>query len=127
MPKPRQRPVYLNLFRLKLPVTGMVSILHRVTGVLLVLAIPGLLYLLDLSLAGEEGFQRARALLASWPARLTLLAVAGGYVLHLLAGVRHLLMDIDIGIELGAARRGAWGVLIATALLVTTLAGLWLA
>jgi succinate dehydrogenase / fumarate reductase, cytochrome b subunit len=50
------RPVFLDLWRIKLPATGIVSILHRISGVLMVLAIPAAAILLSEALSGPEGF-----------------------------------------------------------------------
>jgi len=63
MRAPDGRPIYLDLLHIKLPVTGVLSILHRVFGVLLFLSLPGFVYLFGLSLQGEAGFERATALL----------------------------------------------------------------
>jgi succinate dehydrogenase / fumarate reductase cytochrome b subunit len=116
------RPVHLNLFQIKLPVPGIMSILHRVSGVLLSVAVPVGLYLLDLSLRSPEGYAQARFLLDHWLAALLLLGLFWGLLHHLFAGLRHLLLDVDVGIEKPAYRRSAWAVLLAApplALLLT--------
>jgi succinate dehydrogenase / fumarate reductase cytochrome b subunit len=112
-----KRPVYLNLFRIRLPVTGVVSILHRVTGVLLVLAIPLLLYILQSATADAGAFERLRAAVSSLPGRIAVLVLVWLLAQHFWSGIRHLLLDLDIGIELAAARRGAW--LVFAAALIT--------
>jgi len=103
-----QRPVYLNLLKIKLPVTGILSILHRISGVFMVLSLPFIVYLFDLSLNNQDDFQRVRDLL-SYP----LLKLAMGIFLwlllhHTLAGIRYLLLDLDIGVEKAAARKSAF-------------------
>lgn len=116
------RPVHLNLLQIRLPVPGVMSILHRVSGALLSVAVPVGLYLLDLSLRGPEGFAQATSLLDHWLATLLLLGVFWGLLHHLFAGIRYLLLDIDVGIEKPAYRRSAWMVLLAApplALLLT--------
>ena len=111
-------PKFLNLFYIKLPAGGVASIGHRISGVLMFLSIPLLAYLFGLSLADPQGFQQARELLHSAP----LVAVSAGLVWslshHLFAGIRHLLLDVDIGIGKAQGRASAWLVNVA-ALLVT--------
>jgi succinate dehydrogenase / fumarate reductase cytochrome b subunit len=114
----KRRPVYLDLLRIHLPVGGVVSIAHRITGVLMILALPWVVYLLQLSLDGEAGFGRAAAIMSQPFSKLLLLIVLACFALHFFAGVRHLLLDIDIGIDRAAARRSAWGVVAATVLAV---------
>ena len=117
----QNRPVYLNLLRIRQPVTAILSILHRITGVLMVLLLPGLIYLLGLSLESAEGFSRVAGLVNSSLAKL--LAVLLSWVLahHLLAGIRFLLLDIDLGVSRTRARHTAWlthGLALVSALLV---------
>lgn len=117
-PNNKNRPIYLDLFRIRLPVGGVVSIAHRITGVVLILALPWMVYLLQLSLDGEAGFQRVVDIVAQPLSKVLLLAVLACFALHFFAGLRHLLLDIDVGIERAAARRSAWWVIAATALAV---------
>ena len=119
------RPVNLNLFSIKWPVTALVSITHRITGVLLFLATAAMLYLLDLSLASENGFREAAALLAAPGARLLGWLTLAALLYHLIAGCRHLLMDIGIGESWRGGRLGAMAV-IALAAAGAVLAGIWL-
>lgn len=109
--KNNKRPVYLNLVRIRLPIGGIVSILHRVTGVLLVLALPASLLALERSLADAAGYARLADLAASPAGRVALWVVVLATAHHLFAGLRHLLLDLDIGIERARARLGAWLVL----------------
>ncbi|MCY4296036.1 MAG: succinate dehydrogenase, cytochrome b556 subunit [Gammaproteobacteria bacterium] len=120
-----ERPVNLNLFSIKWPVTALVSISHRVTGVLLFLATAALLYLLDLSLASEAGFGEAAAILATPGARLLGWLAFAALLVHLIAGCRHLLMDLGIGESLRGGRAGAIAV-IALSAAGAAAAGLWL-
>ncbi len=117
-----KRPVYLNLVQIRLPVGGVVSILHRVTGVLLVLALPFSLLLLERSLASADDYQRIASLAASLPGRLLVLIAVAAVAHHLFAGVRHLLLDLDIGIARTGSRLGAWLVLLTVAMVSMTLA-----
>ena len=106
--KPEHRPVFLDLRRIRQPVTAIVSIAHRASGVLLALSIPFWIYLLDLSLGSSAGYEHAIELLSQPLAKLGAVVVSWALIHHLCAGVRFLLLDIDIGIELQAARRSAW-------------------
>lgn len=104
--KPK-RPVFLDLWRIKLPAMGLVSILHRISGVLLVLAIPFFAHILHQSLSGPEGFATATATLTSWPLRLPLLVLGWSLLHHLFAGIRYLTLDLGFGLEREAARLSA--------------------
>ena len=89
------RPVYLNLIQIRLPMAGFMSILHRVSGLFLFLAIPPLLYLLDLSLASPAGFIEARAELSSGIYLVALFVLfLGGFL-----GVMNATGAIDTGIR----------------------------
>ena len=118
-----KRPVYLNLLRIRLPVGAVVSILHRVTGLLLVAALPLLLLLLQHSLTSAEDYERVNIFLRTLPARILLLVLIIVLAHHSFAGVRHLLHDLDIGISRSGGRRGAWLVLAAVATVGTIAAG----
>jgi len=125
MQKSKNRPVYLDLIAIHLPITGVVSLLHRVTGVVWVLCLPLALALLQRSLEGEAGYAQVRALMSGVGARLVLLLALWVFAQHFFSGVRHLLLDLDIGVTLASARRSALWIFIASAA-VTLLAALWL-
>jgi len=107
-----KRPKYLNLIKIRLPITGMVSIAHRITGALLFLALPFLVYFLHLSAASEDGFHRALAYMGHPVAKIILLVLAWSVFHHFFAGIRYLLLDADIGVEKPMARSSAFVVLI---------------
>jgi len=115
------RPVFFDLLRIRFPVTAIVSIGHRVSGVVLALFVPVLAYLLQLSLEGAERFSDVVALLQHLPVRFVIVLLVWALAHHVLAGVRHLLFDVHLGTRLGAARASAWGV-FAIELLVLLLA-----
>ena len=121
--KPHARPVYLNLFRIHLPLSGWVSILHRISGALLFLAFPLGVWALSVSLADEAGFQRVAAWVTHPFSKLFLILLIWAFIHHVLAGVRHLALDVHWGVERDAARRSSLGVLLATALI--TLSAAW--
>jgi succinate dehydrogenase / fumarate reductase cytochrome b subunit len=123
MQQAKPRPVFLNLMQIRLPVAGVMSIIHRASGVVMVLSIPLLIYLLDLSLAGPEGFNAAATLFDNMLVKLILLGFIWGLMHHLLAGIRYLLIDIDIGVEKPLFRHSAWAVIIAAPVLALILMG----
>lgn len=126
-PVDRPRPVYLDLFHIRQPIPAIVSILHRVSGALLFLiGIPLGLWALQTSLLSAEGFERVHDAFTSPLAKLVLLVLAWSFFHHLIAGVRHLLADVHIGLDLPAARRSA-AIAFVLALLLTLAVGarLW--
>jgi succinate dehydrogenase / fumarate reductase, cytochrome b subunit len=118
---PTTRPVFLTLWQITLPLPGVVSILHRLSGVLMVLALPVAAILLHQALRSPDGFTATAAFLTSWTGKLALLLLLWSLSHHLLAGLRHLLLDLDIGLERAVARRSAKIVLIAAPLLTVAL------
>ena len=101
----RPRPVYLNLVRIRLPLPGIVSILHRLSGAALYLiGLPLLLYGVQCSLASPEAFDNFRAALANPLAKIVLIGLIWAYLHHFFAGIRFLLLDVHQGIELRPAR-----------------------
>ena len=119
--KPTARPVYLNLIRIHLPLPGWVSILHRVSGALLFIALPPAVWVLSMSLADEAGFQRAAEWFSHPLARLISLGLIWAFVHHLLAGLRHLALDVHWGTDLKRTRQSSLAVMLASGL-VTLLA-----
>ena len=105
--KPDSRPVFLNLLRIRQPVTALVSIAHRISGVLLFLLIPCSIWMLDRSLRGPEAYQQIVAAYDQPLIKLLALLITWAAAHHFFAGIRFLLLDIDIGIDLAAARRTA--------------------
>jgi succinate dehydrogenase / fumarate reductase, cytochrome b subunit len=109
MPISRKRnPVFFNLAKIQLPVGALTSITHRITGVLLAFGIPFCIYLLDLSLQGPSGYAQVIAMLNDVWIKCGVILLTWALTHHLLAGIRHLLSDIDIGSQLPASRRSAW-------------------
>ena len=94
--------------QLQMPVGAMTSITHRVTGVLLALGVPFSIYLLDLSLQGPQSYVQVTGLFDKLAFRGAAIVFVWALAHHLLAGIRHLLSDVDIGSQLPAARRSAW-------------------
>lgn len=121
----RPRPVNLDLGTIRLPITAYVSILHRISGVFLLVAVGFLLYLFDLSMRSEAGFERTKALLDGSLFKLVTWAVLVGLAYHVVAGVRHLIMDLGIGESLEGGVRGARLVFVVFVILLL-LAGAWI-
>ncbi len=117
------RPVFLDLFAIRLPVNALVSILHRVAGVILVLGLPLWATWFVRSLEGEAGFQAVHAALASPWGALFAGATLAALAHHVFAGVRHLLMDVHWGLGREASRRSAWVVLAADVLALPVIWG----
>jgi succinate dehydrogenase / fumarate reductase cytochrome b subunit len=108
----KRRPVFFNLLQIDMPVTAVVSFAHRVSGVILALCVPLLLYLLQSSLRSPEDYARVAGLFANPLARAATAILLWAFAHHLLAGIRHLLFDIDIGVGRHAGRISAWTVLL---------------
>jgi succinate dehydrogenase / fumarate reductase cytochrome b subunit len=123
----KKRPVYLDLPRIRLPLPGIVSILHRVSGAwLLIAGIPVLLYAVSRSLASPETYAAMKATVSHPLWKLVLLTLLWSYLHHFCAGIRYLLLDIHRGIELAPARRSSAIVLIVSlALTLAVGARLW--
>jgi succinate dehydrogenase / fumarate reductase cytochrome b subunit len=120
-PAVRPRPVFLNLAEIRQPLPAKVSILHRASGALLFfVGIPAILWGVGASLSSPDSFAAFRSVAASPLAKLVMLALAWAYLHHLLAGIRHLLLDARIGAELQQARQSAAAVL-AVSLFLTVL------
>jgi succinate dehydrogenase / fumarate reductase cytochrome b subunit len=119
-----KRPVYLNLLKIRLPLTGMVSFAHRITGVILFLSLPFVVYILDLSIESEASFQHAQQILNQPLMMLVQILLLWSIAHHFFAGIRFLLIDAEIGVEKSQARFGAWLVLLAeTITLVAIICG----
>lgn len=112
-----------QIVRYRLPAPGIASILHRVSGALLFLLLPLLVWLFDLSVSSEASFARLNDLVSHGFVKLVLLAVLWAFLHHLVAGVRYLLLDLHVGFDKTAATRSARAVL-AVSLALTLLAGL---
>lgn len=115
--------MYLNLFKIRLPTTGIVSFAHRVSGALLFLAIPFSIYLLDLTVTSQQDFEQAVQLLQKPLMQLIMLLLVWSLVHHLLAGIRYLFLDLDIGVDKVGSNISAWIVLALELLIVVAYAG----
>ena len=129
-PARKTRPKYLNLqallFEIRMPVSATLSILHRVSGALLFVALVWLLWMLDRSLSSEAAFGKIKHYAGLWPVKLALLVLVWAYCHHFCAGIRHLFLDLDKGLEKETARLTGW-ITFAVSLLLTAFLGwkLW--
>ena len=121
--KTLDRPRFLDLSRIRLPLPGWVSILHRVSGVLLFLALPLGVWALSVSLASEDGFQTVSGWMAQPWMKLLALGLVWAFLHHLLAGLRHLAMDAHWGVPLKQARWTGVAVLATAGAATLALAG----
>lgn len=121
----RNRPIYLDLFKIRLPTPGLVSILHRISGAGLFLLLPFLLWLFQASISSPDSYVRYRATFANPLVKLILIGLLWAFVHHLLAGLRFLALDLHLGTELAPARASSWVVLVA-GILLTVILGVWL-
>lgn len=106
----------------RLPLAGFVSILHRVSGMLMFLLLPFILYLLDKSLTSEISFAVFQKFTANVFVKLIILALAWAYLHHFTAGIRHLFMDLHVGLDKDSARKSAVGVLLVSLTLTAAVA-----
>ncbi len=120
-----QRPVNLDISTIKLPITAVVSILHRISGVFLFAGVAVLLWLLDASLASEEQFVALQETLTQPIWQFVVWAVVAALGYHMAMGIRHLFMDCGIGESLKGGRLGA-KIALAVAVVLIVLAGVWI-
>lgn len=120
-----KRPVNLDLTQFSFPLPALTSIAHRITGVALFVGLVFLMYGLDLSLQSEEGFSQAKALLDSFLAKLIIWGVVSALLYHLVAGIKHLIMDTGVGETLEGGLLAAKAT-IAISVVLIILAGVWI-
>lgn len=99
-----------DLPKYRLPLAGIVSFAHRVSGALMFLLLPFILYLLDKSLTSEISFEYFKGFTSHWFVKLMILALTWAYLHHFCAGIRHLFMDLHMGLDRGSAHKTAVGV-----------------
>ena len=114
------RPVNLSMgqvleVNLKSPV-AIASILHRLSGVIVFLLVPVLLWLLDKSLSSPEGFAHVQEILNGFVVRFIVWVFVAGLIFHFIAGVKHLLADVGVAEELESGRMASTIALILSAI-----------
>ncbi|RCU52591.1 MULTISPECIES: succinate dehydrogenase cytochrome b556 subunit [Corallincola] len=120
----KQRPVNLDLATIRFPATAIASILHRVSGVIMFVAIAILLWLLNISLTSESGFNEVKAMIDGWFVGFVLWGILTALAYHFVGGIRHLLQDLGYFEELESGIRSAHVGFALTAVL-SVLAGVW--
>ena len=111
----RTRPEFRNIHvtqivRYRMPPAAMVSIMHRISGAVLFLSLPFLLWLFDLSLISETSFERMAGAISHWLLKLVLLVLIWSFLHHFVAGIRYLMLDMLVGLEREQARKNALAV-----------------
>ena len=101
------RPVFLNLFQIRLPVQGIASIAHRISGILLFLFIPFVLSLLMHASSNKEGYAWVLGIINMSVLMPVFFLVAWAFWHHLFAGIRHLMLDLELGVEKQSSRISA--------------------
>ena len=120
----KNRPVNLDISTIKLPITAYVSILHRVSGVILVAVMAILLCMLDASLESEESFAALKEGLQNPVYQFIIWGSLAALAYHMVAGIRHLIMDAGIGETLEGGQTGA-KIALVVAIALIVLAGVW--
>jgi succinate dehydrogenase / fumarate reductase, cytochrome b subunit len=121
----KKRPVNLDLSSLKFPPMAIASILHRISGVLLFVLLPFMLFILSQSLQSAEAFAQMKIMIDNPFYKLVLWAFSAALAYHVLAGIRHLLMDMGFGEHLDTGRHTAILVIV-LAVISTILLGIWI-
>lgn len=119
-----KRPVNLDIGTIKLPVTSYVSILHRISGVILFFSVAIMLYVLEASLASERGFSSVKNFFSNTLFQIILWGCLIALAYHVIAGLRHIVMDFGIGEDnFQAGRRSAWLVVIIAVICISLITG----
>jgi len=120
----KKRPVNLDIGSIKLPITSYVSILHRVSGVVLFFAVALLLCVFDASLESKQSFQSLKESFTSPLIQFVIWAALAALAYHFVAGIRHLIMDLGFGEDsFESGRRSAWVVVVVAILLMVAISG----
>ncbi len=124
----KPRPVYKNihvfdLMNYRLPIPGIISIMHRITGAVMFLLIPVFLALLQMSLRSEAGYEAFKAMIwGNMFAKIILLGLLYFFIHHFCCGIRYLLLDTHRGIDLVSARNSSKAVVFASVIVSVLLA-----
>ena len=119
------RPVNLDISTISLPLAAYTSITHRVSGIIVFVGIAILLWIFNASLGSEEGFNQIKEAMTSPLAKFVVWGILSALAYHMVAGIKHLLMDSGIGETKGAAPVGAKITIILSLVLIIAL-GVWI-
>jgi len=119
-----KRPVNLDIGTIKLPITSYVSILHRISGVVLFFAVAVFLWMLESSLASEQSFNELGATLNSPVCQFIIWGGLAALAYHAIAGIRHLIMDFGLGEDsFESGRNSAWVAVVLAIVLIALITG----
>lgn len=121
----KKKPVNLDLMTIRFPITAIVSILHRISGVILFLVIPGLLMLLSVSLRSQYDFNNLVIKLQAPGVKFVTFLILAALIYHFIAGIRHLIMDLGFGEEKRSGKVGA-RIVLAISIVIMVIVGAWL-
>lgn len=119
------RPKNLDLNTMHFPLPAITSILHRISGVFIFVGVAILLWVLAESLGSEQGFSNVQQWFALMPVKLVMWAIVAGLIYHLIAGIKHLLMDVGAGETLEGGQMSAKVVVVVSAVLIIAV-GVWI-
>jgi len=120
-----KRPVNLDLSTIKLPLSALTSITHRITGVIMFVGLIFMFWALDVSLSSPQGFESVKTVLQqNFLAKFVLWGLLSALAYHCVAGVKHLIMDLDIGVTLEGGQKMSQAVVVISVILIL-LAGVW--
>ena len=122
----KKRPVNLDITTMSMPITAVVSILHRVTGIILFIGLAFLFYAFDLSLESQEGFDKVVSTLeTSFLAKFVIWGVVSALMFHFVAGIKHLFMDLGHFEELESGQAAAKANIVIAGILILVV-GVWI-
>jgi succinate dehydrogenase / fumarate reductase, cytochrome b subunit len=112
----------VDLPQYRLPLAGLVSILHRISGFIMAALLPCMVWLLDGSLTSESSYDNLASICSAWYVKLIFLGIGWAFFHHLCAGIRHLIMDLHIGMTKEASKTSAQCVFFASLVFTALLA-----
>jgi succinate dehydrogenase / fumarate reductase cytochrome b subunit len=122
----KKRPVNLDIGTIRLPITSYVSILHRVSGVIMFFAVGIFLWMLESSLASEQSFADLGQMLSNPICQFVIWGSLAALAYHAVAGIRHLIMDFGVGEDdFSSGRNSAWAAVV-LAVVVIALITWWI-
>lgn len=119
----KKRPIFLQPAQIRLPVPGIVSIMHRISGLALFVCLPWLLWLFSGTLSNESAFECYQAWVHNPLVIIVLILLLWAFLHHALAGIRFLFLDIHKGLNLSTARTTAKSVLVVEFILLIIIVG----
>jgi succinate dehydrogenase / fumarate reductase, cytochrome b subunit len=121
----QNRPVNLELSSFKFPSTAIASILHRLSGLAIFLLLPLILYILDLSLHSRASYDDLKTLLTCQYIKVGLWIFCSAFTYHVIAGIRHIILDTGVGEDISTAKRTAVAVILLAFVAIIFL-GVWI-